>query len=44
MNKKKKRLSPNYKYFFEPTLKALDYLDGSGTNQEIDNKVISITN
>ena len=44
MNKKKKRLSPNYKYFFEPTLKALDYLDGSGTNQEIYNKVISITN
>lgn len=44
MNKKKKRLCPNYKYFFEPTLKALDYLNGSGTNQEIYDKVISITN
>lgn len=35
---------PSYKYFFEPTLKALDILGGSGSNEEIYKKVLEITN
>jgi restriction system protein len=34
---------PQTKYFFEPTLKALHALGGSGANDEIYNKVVSIT-
>ncbi|MBQ2352271.1 MAG: restriction endonuclease [Bacteroidales bacterium] len=39
----KKWLCPSYKFFFEPVLKALDILGGSGSNDEIYKKVISIT-
>jgi restriction system protein len=39
----KKWLCPSYKFFFEPVLKALDMLGGSGSNDEIYKKVISIT-
>ena len=39
-----KKLCPSYQYFFQPTLLALDKLNGSGTNEEIYNTVISITN
>lgn len=34
---------PQYREFFEPTLKALDELGGSGSNEEIYNRVVSIT-
>ena len=45
MAKKKtsNKLCPNYKFFFEPTLKALDMLGGSGSNEEIYKKVLEIT-
>ena len=39
-----KKLCPSYKHFFEPTLKALDILGGSGSNEEIYKKVLEITN
>ena len=38
-----KKLCPNYQHFFEPTLKALDMLGGSGSNEEIYKKVLEIT-
>jgi len=46
MAKKKtsKKLCPNFDYFFEPVLKALDMLGGSGSNEEIYKKVLAITN
>ena len=46
MAKKKtsNKLCPSYKHFFEPTLKALDMLGGSGSNEEIYKKVLEITN
>ena len=46
MAKKKtsKKLCPNLDYFFEPVLKALDMLGGSGSNEEIYKKVLAITN
>ena len=34
---------PQYRDFFEPTLKALDELGGSGSNEEIYNRVVNIT-
>ena len=34
---------PQTRFFFEPTLKALHALGGSGSNEEIYNKVVSIT-
>lgn len=39
-----KKHCPSYKHFFEPTLKALDMLGGSGSNEEIYKKVLEITN
>ena len=46
MAKKKtsKKLCPSFDYFFEPVLKALDMLGGSGSNEEIYKKVLAITN
>ena len=46
MAKKKqiKKKSPGPSFYFEPTLKALDMLGGSGSNEEIYNKVILLTN
>lgn len=41
MGKNTKKLCPTYSYFFKPTLQALDELDGSGTNKEIYDKIIS---
>lgn len=41
---KSDKLCPSYKHFFEPTLKALDMLGGSGSNEEIYRKVLEITN
>lgn len=34
---------PNVQFFFQPTLKALYELGGSGSNEEIFNKVVAIT-
>ena len=34
---------PPFHFFFTPTLKALDELGGSGSNEEIYNKVLIIT-
>ena len=39
-----KKQCPSHSYFFEPTLKALEMLGGSGSNEEIYKKVVSITN
>jgi restriction system protein len=39
----KSKICPAYTFFFEPTLKALDELGGSGSNEEIYNRVIIIT-
>lgn len=39
-----KKLCPATPFFYEPTLKALDILGGSGSNEEIYKKVISTTN
>ncbi len=39
-----KKKCPTHQYFFVPTLKALNNLGGSGSNEEIYNEVISITN
>ena len=39
-----KKKCPNHSFFFEPTLKALEMLGGSGSNEEIYKKVVSITN
>ena len=38
-----KKKCPTHQYFFVPTLKALNNLGGSGSNEEIYNEVISIT-
>ena len=35
---------PAFHFFFAPTLKALNELGGSGSNEEIYKKVISLTN
>ena len=45
MAKKQSKLvnCPQYREFFEPTLKALDELGGSGSNEEIYNRVVNIT-
>ena len=40
---KSKKLCPSHTFFFAPTLKALDELGGSGSNEEIYKKVVSIT-
>ena len=40
----KKRLCPGYQFFFAPTLQALEQLGGSGSNEEIYKRVITITN
>lgn len=44
MAKKKytKRLCPSYQFFFKPVLEALSQLGGSGSNEEIYKKVITI--
>lgn len=42
MRRNTKKLCPNYPHFFKPSLQALDELDGSGTNKEIYDKIISI--
>lgn len=34
---------PSYQFFFKPTLQALDELGGSGSNEEIYNRVLLIT-
>lgn len=39
-----KKLCPPIQFFYEPTLQALYILGGSGSNEEIYKKVISITN
>lgn len=39
-----KKLCPPIQFFYDPTLKALDILGGSGSNEEIYKKVIFITN
>lgn len=46
MAKKKytKRLCPSYQFFFKPVLEALDGLGGSGSNEEIYNRVVANTN
>ncbi|MBR7125256.1 MAG: restriction endonuclease [Prevotella sp.] len=38
-----KKLCPATQFFYEPTLKALDMLGGSGSNEEIYKKILSIT-
>lgn len=38
------KLCPGSPFFYEPTLKALDMLGGSGSNGEIYKKVLEITN
>lgn len=38
-----KKLCPNTQFFYEPTLKALDMLGGSGSNEEIYKKVLALT-
>lgn len=40
---KTKKLCPQHQFFFEPTLRALDNLGGSGSNTEIYKQVISLT-
>lgn len=35
---------PQVRFFYEPTLRALNELGGSGSNEEIYNKVVAITN
>ena len=35
---------PQIRFFYEPTLRALNELGGSGSNEEIYNKVVAITN
>lgn len=41
---KTKKLCPQHQFFFEPTLRALGNLGGSGSNTEIYKQVISLTN
>lgn len=43
-NNTTKKLCPSYDNFFEPTIKALEMLGGSGTNDEIYKKILLITN
>ncbi len=38
-----KKLCPSHQFFYEPTLKALDKLGGSGSNEEICKCVLEIT-
>ena len=38
-----KKLCPATHFFYEPTLRALDMLGGSGSNEEIYKKILSIT-
>lgn len=38
-----KKLCPSHQFFYEPTLKALDKLGGSGSNEEIYKCVLEIT-
>ena len=40
----KAKKCPAFTFFLEPTLKALDELGGSGSNEEIYNRVLTITN
>lgn len=42
-NTRNKKKCPSYKFFFLPTLKALDLLGGSGSNEEIYKQILSIT-
>ena len=35
---------PQVRFFYEPTLRALNELGGSGSNEEIYNRVVAITN
>ena len=42
-NNTTKKLCPSYDKFFEPTMKALEMLGGSGTNDEIYKKILVIT-
>ena len=35
---------PQVRFFYEPTLRALNELGGSGSNEEIYNRVVTITN
>ena len=39
----KAKKCPAYTFFFDPTLRALDELGGSGSNEEIYNRVLAIT-
>lgn len=39
-----KKLCPKYEFFYEPTLRALDNLGGSGSNAEIYKQVVRLTN
>jgi len=39
----KTKKCPAYTFFFDPTLRALDELGGSGSNEEIYNRVLAIT-
>lgn len=39
-----KKKCPKYEFFYEPTLRALDNLGGSGSNAEIYKQVVRITN
>lgn len=41
---RQKKKCPVYKFFLHPTLKALYDLGGSGSNEEIYKKVLSIMN
>lgn len=46
MAKKQSKITncPQVRFFYEPTLRALNELGGSGSNEEIYNKVVAITN
>lgn len=43
-NSKNKKLCPSTNFFYEPILKALDRLGGSGSTEEIYKQVLSLTN
>lgn len=42
-NNSNKKKCPGYRFFFLPTLQALDLLGGSGSNEEIYRQILSIT-
>ncbi len=44
MSKSKKKLCPSVAYFYEPTLRALNELGGSGSTSEIYKKVLELMN